>query len=350
LSDEDRDSDASQAEGSQAGAQRRAKTAQLGQEMGSASGDSGSEAGPPKSAQKGKGKQSADAGGKANPKKWASEDDDSGSEFEGPADEDEEEEDDELEAEGVVEAENEEDMKEVDGPEDEDMDGSDIVPVSSPKPKPRAGAPFTGAPSHSKQATYVQSEANLIPQEYRDMVKSHSQIIAAIVRGKPKADDQPREYKTRALDPELLPSGPTTPFVSRLKREVKGRESPAVYYDERLRFAAGHDADKSARQMFGAQAVKAVPLLAPWQLWQGEGWWPEMAASSGSASHTIPQDTPAAPATSKHKGKGKATHGVSGQADGAVPEPGWILRKDVRLGLERVGRYRVDEMKFLSEW
>jgi transcription factor C subunit 6 len=301
---------------------------------------------------KGKGKANTPAKPRGKATKWAVADDDSGSEYEKASEEEEEEDEDELEEEAALPADIEAELHGTDGEEDEDMSASDIEPVSLSTPKPSAPrAPFTGAPSHSKQAAYVQTESNLIPQHYRELIKKHAEAIAAPIRGNANAEEKAREYKTRALDPDILPHGPSTPFVTRLKREVRGKERAEIIYDDRFLLLPGKEDDKTARQAHATQCVKGVTLLSPWQVWQGEGWWPEMATKVGPVPDEDANGTSAAslPAPTKHKGKGRASASVPDSTNAAGGPPGWILREQVRLGLESVGRYRTGELKFIQE-
>ena len=327
LSDEDRDSDASQAEGSQAGAKRRAKSES------SASTDFGAAntSGP-----KGKGKGKATGKGKGKGKGKASAFDDSGSEFEGPSSGEEEDDDMEDDAVDEVEEEAKEDDQGMDGVDDEKEDGlvaMDSPPVRPPPLPRRIPTAFTNAPSHSNQAAYVQSDTNLIPLRYRELVVKHSEIIAAPFRGKPSATPKERDYRARTLDPVVLPHGPRTPFVTRLKKEVKGREMAEVIYDQKL----GHDTneveEKLRRQRNASLIVKSVTLAAPWQVWQGEGWWPEMAPGHPANAY---QDAADGTAQAQQKGIPKTAKG-------------WTPRDAVRLGLDRVGRYKIQQIRLLSK-
>jgi len=328
LSDEDRDSDASQAEGSQAGAKRRAKSES------SASTDFGAAS---TSGDKSKGKGKAKGKGKGKGKGKASAFDDSGSEFEGPSS-GEEEDDDDMEDDAVDEVEEEakEDDQGMEGVDNEKED--DLVAMDSPLMRPpplprRIPTAFTNAPSHSSQAAYVQSDTNLIPLRYRELVVKHSEIIAAPFRGKPSATPKERDYRARTLDPVVLPHGPRTPFVTRLKKEVKAREMAEVIYDQNL----GHDTneveEKLRRQRNASLVVKSVTLAAPWQVWQGEGWWPEMAPGHPA---NVYQDAAGGTVQAQQKGIPKTAKG-------------WTPRDAVRLGLDRVGRYKIQQMRLLSK-
>lgn len=316
LSDEEeRDSDASQAEGSQAGSRRRAAS-------GGSTDFDPTEATQSKKKGKGKGKAKA-----------VSVDDDSGSEFEGASSE---EEDDDMADDVVDENEAEQEEEDEDQKQDEIGDEKDdemVAPLVRPRPRNIPSA-FSNAPSHSKQATYVQSEANLIPQQYRQLIVKHAETIAAPFRGKPSAQPKERDYKARTLDPGVMPYGPNTPYVTRLKKEVRGREGAQVIYDQHLGRGGDVDDDKFERQRYMAMVLKYVSLLAPWQVWQGEGWWPEMAPGHPAVIHGSKPDGGAV--QTKEKGKAQTAEG-------------WMRRDEIRLGLDRVGRYTVDQMEMLSK-
>jgi transcription factor C subunit 6 len=324
LSDEDRDSDASHAEGSQAGSKRRAKSVSSGSTNFGATNTSGP--------QDEKGKGAAKIKGKGKGKERAN--DDSGSEFEGPSSEDE---DDDMEDEAVDEVEEEAQAEEANIEDDEDDKEDDLVAIDSPppsKPPPRKMIPtaFTNTPSHSNQAAFVQSEANLIPQQYRQLIIKHSEIIAAPMRGKPTVTPKERDYTARTLNPIVLPHGPSTPFVTRLKKELKGRERADVIYDQRLGHEMNPEREKMNRQRNSLMVVKSVTLAAPWQIWQGEGWWPEMASGHSASAHR------------------RIGHGAP-QNEKGIPKTarGWTPRDEVRLGLDHVGRYTIEQMRVLSK-
>jgi transcription factor C subunit 6 len=87
------------------------------------------------------------------------------------------------------------------------------------------------------------------------------------------------------------------------------------------------------RQRNASLIVKSVTLAAPWQVWQGEGWWPEMAPGHPATAH-----------------RGAADRTEQAQQKG-VPKTakGWTPRDAVRLGLERVGRYKIEQIRLLSK-
>lgn len=80
---------------------------------------------------------------------------------------------------------------------------------------------------------------------------------------------------------------------------------------------------KDERRTRGFNLSKMIPLICPSEAWEGEGWWPEMYLGAGT--------------------------GRDGRVMGRGNKEEWILREEVRMGLEGVGRLRVDELELLSD-
>lgn len=292
-----------------------------------------------------KGDKGAKGKGKSKGKK-----DDSGSDFAaGSGDDDDDDDDDD----DTMDVEDEEDEKS--DPEPalrtiDDDDDDDVIPVSSPKPSSsRPGVaktgwntrPGPGGSGSKSAAAYVQTEADIVPPAYRALVKKHADVLAGPLRGPPP--EKLRDARSRALDAEQLPFGPTTPFITRLRSAPpKDRGSADVMVDSRIGHEEQWEERKAKRQMYSVEYMRTVTLCDPWQIWQGEKWWPEMVSkqgsTSGSAHIDAGQEDPAA-STSRNtdKGKGKASTRHT-----------WKARDEVDLGLHGVGRYSLNNMAFLD--
>lgn len=256
-------------------------------------------------------------------------DDDSGSEFEagsdGEADEDDEEDEDDQAGEMDLDEKGDESEDE---PMVELVDDDDDKPTKS-RPKPSGGRSsntkgWTGP--RSAQTAYVQTEVNMIPQPYRALIKSKAESMGAVNRPPPNA--AAGHHKNRQFSKEQLPFGPSTPFITRLSREPRGRELDEVYVDRRLGDEEDWEGRKATRQDRSAQVIRHVTLIDPWQVWQGEGWWPEMATKHGPKREIPPS------------GHSRISHSTARHH--------WTMRQDVRLGLDKVGRYNLDQMEFLD--
>lgn len=279
---------------------------------------------------------------------------DSGSDFQAGS---EEEEDDDAEMDvdendDAAEAEAKEENNEEEEDEDdlvELVDGDDDM-----LPRKKLGTAGKGSNTknwtglRSAQTAYVQTEANMIPPAYRALIKKYAEELAPPIRGSPSGAIT-KDNRTRALDFDHLPFGPTTPFITRLRNSPIRRGADEVYVAE----PSSHDEDwekrKRERSDRSAEIVKSVTLIQPWQTWEGEGWWPEMATVAGKGKAT-PHQTPVESSKSKVSQK----HGKGKGVDQGERKPistgrfEWRMRDEVRLGLDHVGRYKLDQMDFLN--
>lgn len=144
------------------------------------------------------------------------------------------------------------------------------------------------------------SESDLMayPPAYREYLLSSSVVM---VKGPDwKKDYYPNTGGTRV---PVFPLGPLVPFASSLTTQPNepGHEGHTCEVAVLVDTDTG-DERVQKRRVASRNLAKRFGLLEPWQAWEGEGWWPEMAAG------------------------------------GSGPMEGWSWRTDVRLGLEDVGR------------
>ena len=184
-------------------------------------------------------------------------------------------------------------------------------------------------PRRSAAATIPQINGIKLPAPYRALIKESATRLT-VPRGGLLEDGRERLrnfQKARLVGSNEYPFGPVTPFGTRLKAppprrgrlEVMVVNEPDDPEERRLK-----------RQKRAYNVARFVPLLAPWQVWEGEGWWPEMLAGH------------AATGPEKSKGKEKEKEEESERAD-------WEMRENVRIGLDDVGRSSLDSLKILNE-
>lgn len=318
------------------------------------SSDGSSDPGParrmPKTTSKGKGK------GKGKGKAKAVPADDSGSDFQAGSEEEEDDDDvemdiDENEAEGKEGNDSDED-EDGDGLVElvDDEDGDDMMTgkKSGPGAWGRGSNTKAWTGPRSAQTAYIQTEANLVPPAYRALIKKYAEEISPPVRGSAGVANKDR---TRTLEYDMLPFGPTTPFISRLRSRPGGRGVDEVYIVPRGEKDEDWEKRKPDRSLRSHEVLKSVTLIEPWQTWQGEGWWPEMAVPAGhSTADNVPSGSKAAgpSKTSQKHGKGKAADHTPATPPISTGNYEWRMREDVRLGLDHVGRYKYDQMNFLG--
>ncbi|BEJ11379.1 hypothetical protein CspHIS471_0108010 [Cutaneotrichosporon sp. HIS471] len=147
-------------------------------------------------------------------------------------------------------------------------------------------------------AAVAESDLMGMPPAYREYLLSSSVVVV-------KGPDWKKEYypNTGGTRVPIFPLGPVTPFTTHLKippnlPRLEGRLTEIEVTPDEERGPSRTE----ARRLASRNKAKRFGLLEPWQVWEGEGWWPEMARS------------------------------------GDGPMEGWNWRSDVRLGLENVGR------------
>ncbi|ORY26711.1 hypothetical protein BCR39DRAFT_560442 [Naematelia encephala] len=173
---------------------------------------------------------------------------------------------------------------------------------------------------------YTSSDIHLFPSAYRQLIKDAS---TRITKPEPRDQDLRKEKerlrvldKLRGVGTEAFPTGPTTPFTTRLV------EKPGIG-GEKLK-VANDGGDPNVRRLRYRTVARNSALLEPWEAWQGEAWWPEMFQQ---------------PEKKKAKGKGKEREK---EDNGGLPS-GWTHRSEVRLGLEQIGRIPIDKLELLSK-
>jgi transcription factor C subunit 6 len=185
----------------------------------------------------------------------------------------------------------------------------DVVPLEPAASKNVKGRISVLPRQQASAPIYLQSEVNLIPPAYRQLIKESAGTLAKlpISRPSPVASD----HKYRSLRSEVFPAGASTPWITRLTKEPRGRKTALKVEND------GGDKGKRRQQEFIVN--RRITLETPWQAWQGEGWWPEM-------------------------------HDTTGQsAPGQSTLRGWRMREEVRIGLDQVARAKMEELEIISE-
>ena len=204
-------------------------------------------------------------------------------------------------------------------PEDEPL-----VPLAPSEQRLEAPRPSAPAPRKSS-APQLHSDTMLLPAGYRELLKQSAARIAKAPSSVSPAEkhrlSKSEKYQLQGLD--LYPDGPVTPFGTRLSAAPAGRGGARVRVVEEPEDTGER---KGKRQRRAYQVGRFVPLLAPWEVWEGEGWWPEMYAGETSRGH----------------GKGKGKGNEKGRK-------GWLMREEVRMGLKGVGRVGFEGLELLSE-
>jgi hypothetical protein len=272
--------------------------------------------------------------------------DDSGSDFQA-ASEEEEDDDHEMEVDEAKEGgyqEEEEDEAIVELVDDDD--GEDMMDRKKASTSGKGSNTKNWTGPRSAQAAYIQTEANMIPPAYRALIKRYAEELAPPIRG--STGPIAKDFRSRALDYDMLPFGPNTPFITRLRNPPSQRGVDEVYVVP----GKNHDEDwekrKPDRTVRSSDVVRNVTVIEPWQTWQGEGWWPEMATPVGDVGVGPSGQAGPSKTSQKHGKKKKATTNAEAARSMSTGRHEWKMRDEVRLGLDQVGRYRHDQTTFLS--
>ena len=188
----------------------------------------------------------------------------------------------------------------------DDRDEEKLVSINSQTARPARRKP---QPANQR---YIPSDLQLIPPAYRQIIKDSATRLTKPILARDQAERSKASEKYRLQTIDAYSHGPPTPFGTRLTAPPKQRGVNVVKWvmeDE------NYEKRKAKRQLRMYHAARLIPLKAPWEVWEGEGYWPEMWV-----------------------GKGKGREGS-----------GWILREEVRCGLDDVGRLRLVEVELLSE-
>ena len=228
-------------------------------------------------------------------------------------------------------------------PMEDEEEGDDIIPVH-PTPRSKTLASGTPGPRSIRPVrisqtidanTYSPSDTKLLPRAYQDLLKSAARELA--LEAKPLRDAtalKAHHDRMRVVGIEGFSTGPLTPFVTRLRSNPKDHwasgqrsgQEPVWIPDENV----GEMRQAKRRHRIWEWEL-AVGVETPWQVWEGEGWWSEM--------RTGPANGVAGPAN-RDGGKGK----------GKLQKPGgWQLRQQVRIGLDGVGRFGIDQLELLTD-
>ncbi|OCF32212.1 hypothetical protein I316_06126 [Kwoniella heveanensis BCC8398] len=184
---------------------------------------------------------------------------------------------------------------------------------------------------HNINAAYAahgSSEINLIDLKYRALIKASTVALTKAPTG-PKVSDAERHAlkdreQSRIHGVEVFPNGHPVPFSTRLTVDPQhgwtsssarpvSQSQLMAWVDE----SGPSDRRKADRRAYAWKRDPQRTLGAPWQDWKGEGWWPEM--------YVGPEE------------------GMSGAREN------WLMRDEVTLGLDQVGRWTREQMHFLDE-
>ncbi|KAK8853096.1 hypothetical protein IAR55_003797 [Kwoniella newhampshirensis] len=189
--------------------------------------------------------------------------------------------------------------------------------------------------SSASQPTHGQSEIYLLDLAYREAIRQSTlnmtfQNPVATRTDKERHNDRGKD-QTRLHGTDAFPPGHPTPFSTRLLQtptpDARGR-SPAQeveWVDESANRNVGPLERKDKRKKDGWSSHSRLTVGHPWELWRGEGWWPEMYLGAG----------------------GDDAEGSSAVASGKRED--WLMKEDVRLGLGDIGTYKVEDMMLLNE-
>lgn len=171
---------------------------------------------------------------------------------------------------------------------------------SSPVPKPSDGNPL----SH-------------IPLEYLRLLGQSAKNIVKPPEAAPDAQRQAFETwlkKKKGSSREESTLENPLPFFTRLLEDPQnGSVRPKVEWSPKIESSLTAKQEKKEKR----NQLNDIALGVPWDLWRGEGWWPEMYIGPEGG------------------GNGKRTE--------------WLMREEVRLGLESIGRFKRSELVFLSQ-
>ncbi|KIR41617.1 transcription factor C subunit 6 [Cryptococcus deuterogattii 99/473] len=171
---------------------------------------------------------------------------------------------------------------------------------SSPVPKPSEGNPL----SH-------------IPLEYLRLLGQSAKNIVKPPEAAPDAQRQAFETwlkKKKGNSREESTLENPLPFFTRLLEDPQnGSVRPKVEWSPKVESSLTAKQEKKEKR----NQLNNIALGVPWDLWRGEGWWPEMYIGPEGG------------------GNGKRTE--------------WLMREEVRLGLESIGRFKKSELVFLAQ-
>ncbi|WVO21103.1 uncharacterized protein IAS62_002407 [Cryptococcus decagattii] len=171
---------------------------------------------------------------------------------------------------------------------------------SSPVPKPSEGNPF----SH-------------IPLEYLRLLRQSAKNIVKPPEAAPDAQRQAfetwlKKKKGNSREESTL-ENPLSFFTRLLEDPQNGSVRPKIEWSPKVESPLTAKQEKKEKR----NQLNKIALGVPWDLWRGEGWWPEMYIGPEGG------------------GNGKRTE--------------WLMREEVRLGLESIGRFKRSELVFLAQ-
>ncbi|WVW86023.1 hypothetical protein I302_108061 [Kwoniella bestiolae CBS 10118] len=237
-------------------------------------------------------------------------------------------------------SEEDEDMEEDDLAEEDDIDDEDDI---DPSLRGMSCTPVPAGSSKTKSSTKIkkvpptrpnvslaappihgQSEISLLSLQHRAVIQASSVSLTKASNPSKNLDNERHSARerdqSRVHGPSAAPSGHQVPFETRLngspnngwagKGEVQwiDQSGPSFLRNENRR---NNDWNRNVNLTFGA----------PWEEWRGEGWFPELFVGN----------------------EDELQEGDRGKRDN------WLLRDEVRLGLDDVGRWAKEELHFLTE-
>nr|XP_019010200.1 uncharacterized protein I206_04668 [Kwoniella pini CBS 10737]OCF48981.1 hypothetical protein I206_04668 [Kwoniella pini CBS 10737] len=308
LSSEEEQAGASvQASGSKDGSTNSADEGENGEDTSFSSGASSEFRPDSPSNKKGKGKAKEEAEGSAS---------------DGPASD----QDEDLEIDDAVEEE---------GLDETDIDPSLREPSDIPNPKPRAPKPINSikgkrpppnrpAASLAAHPIHGQSEIGLLSLQHRALIQA-STVSMTKPNTIPKSQFDTDRHNARERDqskahgPSIFPSGHQIPFQTRLTSDPNhGWEKSDIEWIDQ----SGPNVQRNENRRnedWGRHPF--LTFSAPWEEWKGEQWYPEL--SIGNEDEIAEKD------------RGNREN--------------WLLRDEVRLGLDDIGRWTKNELVFLNE-
>ncbi|WVR00359.1 hypothetical protein IAU59_007502 [Kwoniella sp. CBS 9459] len=188
--------------------------------------------------------------------------------------------------------------------------------------KSRKPPPLNPHNTNAAYAAHGSSEINLVDLKYRALIKASTVALTKAPTTGTKASDAERHAQkerdqSRIHGVEVFPSGHPVPFSTRLTANPQHGWATGSVQVEWVDESGPSEKRKADRR---DQAWKKDPyrtLGAPWEEWRGEGWWPEMYVG--------------------------LEDGTSGAREN------WLMRDEVTLGLDQVGRWAREQLQFLNE-
>ncbi|WVF73182.1 hypothetical protein IAT40_008001 [Kwoniella sp. CBS 6097] len=188
--------------------------------------------------------------------------------------------------------------------------------------KSRKPPPLYPHTTNAAYAAHGSSEINLVDLKYRALIKASTVSLTKPPTTGPKVSDAERHAQkerdqSRIHGVEVFPNGHPVPYSTRLTADPQHGWAVSEGRVEWMNESGPSEKRKADRRTHGWKSDPYRSLGVPWEEWRGEGWWPEM--------YVGPED------------------GISGAREN------WLMRDEVTLGLDELGRWTQDELQFLDE-